>query len=289
MVKGFIMLNKELMDSEDYFSERFTRMQAYIDMCLLASFKERKFVKRGQIIELKAGQFAKSEEELAERWKWSRNTVRKYLNEQQRIGNIEQQKSRLITITTVKFGLIIEQQVEQQKGAFSEQQIEQQNEQQQEYIYNKEKIINKEELANASKKKEIESLELQLFPEQVKAEPTEKMKIATFNYSEFRDFFNNAMKEHGSRISAVRKIDERRKNVLHARMMDYGIDSLYEVVEKVVNSKFLNGGSKTGWRADFDWIFGPDNFRKIIEGKYDDREDTPVLPEEQTSDINWQS
>lgn len=145
------------------------------------------------------------------------------------------------------------------------------------------------EKENKKEKDSQTPIEQSLFPEQVKAEPTEKMKIATFNYSEFRDFFNNAMKEHGSRISAVRKIDERRKNVLHARMMDYGIDSLYEVVEKVVNSKFLNGGSKTGWRADFDWIFGPDNFRKIIEGKYDDREDTPVLPEEQTSDINWQS
>lgn len=145
------------------------------------------------------------------------------------------------------------------------------------------------EKENKKEKDSQTPIEQSLFPEEVKAEPTEKMKIATFNYSEFRDFFNNAMKEHGSRISAVRKIDERRKNVLHARMMDYGIDSLYEVVEKVVNSKFLNGGSKTGWRADFDWIFGPDNFRKIIEGKYDDREDAPVLPEVQTSDINWQS
>ena len=136
MSKGYSMLSKELMDSEEYFSERFTRMQAYIDLCLLAAWKDRKFMKRGQVVDLKAGQLAKSEEELASRWKWSRNTVRKYLNEQQIVGNIEQQKSRLITIITVKFGLNIAQQIEQQ----------------QEDIYKDNKDI-KEEESNDSKKK----------------------------------------------------------------------------------------------------------------------------------------
>lgn len=121
MRKDFSMLSKELMESEDYFSERFTRMQAYIDLCLLAEWKERKFLKRGIVIELKPGQLAKSEDELAARWKWSRNTVRKFLFEQQRVGNIEQQKSRIITVITVKFGLMIAQQNEQQNITKSEQ------------------------------------------------------------------------------------------------------------------------------------------------------------------------
>ncbi len=120
-------------------------------------------------------------------------------------------------------------------------------------------------------------------------EPSEKMKIATFNYSNFRDFFNNTIKENGSRIPIVRRIDDRRKSMLHARMMDYGIDALYEVVDKVIASKFLNGDNKTGWKADFDWMFGPNNFRKVIEGKYDNREETVIVAEEQTSTINWQS
>lgn len=154
MSKGYSMLSKELMDSEEYFSERFTRMQAYIDLCLLAAWKDRKFIKRGQVVELKAGQLAKSEEELADRWKWSRNTVRKYLNEQQIIGNIEQRKSRLITIITVKFGLNIAQQIEQQTPSKTAQQIEQQQEDI--YIDNRDNI--KEEESNDSKKKEDELL-----------------------------------------------------------------------------------------------------------------------------------
>lgn len=153
MTKVFVMLSKELMDSEYYFSERFTRMQAYIDLCLLAEWKDRKFLKRGQLVELKAGQLAKSEEELAERWQWSRNTVRKYLNEQQSIGNIEQQKSRLITIITVKFGLNVAQQIEQQTLPNTAQQIEQQNEQHTKDIYKSNKEYIKEEDTKVSKKK----------------------------------------------------------------------------------------------------------------------------------------
>ena len=70
---------------------------------------------------MQAGQLAKSEEELADRWQWSRNTVRKFLSELQECGKIEQQKSRLITVITIQNGLISEQQIEQQIA----QQIEQ--------------------------------------------------------------------------------------------------------------------------------------------------------------------
>lgn len=160
------MLSRELLDGELYFSEKFTRSQAYIDLCMLAAYRERSFFIRGNKVTLRPGQLAKSEEELADRWKWSRNTVRKFLNEQQECGNIEQQKSRLITIISIKFGLEVEQQNEQQNTPFVEQQNEQQNAQQIEQLTriiedNRKEIEQlkkeKEELANASKKKSPKS------------------------------------------------------------------------------------------------------------------------------------
>lgn len=145
----------------------------------------------------------------------------------------------------------------------------------------------KEELANASKKKEEHVSDLHLFPEEVESE---KNKIAFFNYQKFTDFFNNSIKTNGCRIKKIRKIDNRRKNVLHARMMDYGYDAVFEVVQKATKSLFLNGGGKQGWVADFDWLFGPDNFRKVIEGKYDDiQSDCSVSQvQELEQKINWQ-
>lgn len=122
MSTGFVMLSKDLLEDEMYLSERFTRMQAFFDLCFLASYGHRTFFKRGIKVELRTGQLAKSEEELADRWQWSRNTVRKFLSELQESGKIEQQKSRLISVISVKTGLIVEQQIEQQ----NEQQIEQQ-------------------------------------------------------------------------------------------------------------------------------------------------------------------
>ena len=113
MDNGFIMLSRDILEDEMYFSERFTRMQAFIDLCFLANFKERSFYKRGIKVDIKTGQLAKSEDELAERWRWSRNTVRKFLSELQESGRIEQQKSRLITVITIKNGLVVEQQIEQ--------------------------------------------------------------------------------------------------------------------------------------------------------------------------------
>lgn len=156
MNKGFVMLSRELLDGALYFSERFTRSQAYIDLCMLAAYRERSFFIRGNKITLQPGQLAKSEEELAERWKWSRNTVRRFLNEQQACGNIEQHKSRIISIISIKFGIETEQQNEQQKPTDVEQQFAQQIEQLTRIIDNNKKEIEilKEELTNVSKKKE---------------------------------------------------------------------------------------------------------------------------------------
>ena len=150
MCKGYMRLSREFMDFEDYFSERFTRMQAFIDLCFLASYKNRYTLIRGNKVEIKPGQVSESEESLAQRWQWSRNTVRRYLSDLEKLGYIEQQKSRVITLITIKKGLIVEQQIEQQ--------IEQQNEQQieQPLIKNNkvEKENNKEEKENSKKEKD---------------------------------------------------------------------------------------------------------------------------------------
>lgn len=116
-----MILDRELLEDPMYLSERFTRMQALIDLCFLAASKPRTIFIRGNKVEIGKGQVSESEESLARRWQWSRNTVRKFLSELENSGIIEQQKSRVITLISVKKYLIVEQQ--------NEQQIEQQNEQ----------------------------------------------------------------------------------------------------------------------------------------------------------------
>lgn len=159
MNKGFIMLDRELQDEYFYLSERFTRSQAFIDLCFQASYKEREFYVRGIKVELMPYELAISENKLAERWQWSRNTVRKFLSELVVSGIIEQKSSKLVNIITIKKYLTIEHQNEQQNtlknkmlgeqlALFNEhqneQQIEQQNEQQTGIIFNKDNNLIKE-------------------------------------------------------------------------------------------------------------------------------------------------
>ena len=60
---------------------------------------------------------------------------------------------------------------------------------------------------------------------------------------------------------------------LRKRIRDYGIDAVLEAVEKVRGSRFLMGENKRGWQITFDWFIRPNNFPKVLDGNYDDREE----------------
>lgn len=64
----------------------------------------------------------------------------------------------------------------------------------------------------------------------------------------------------------------KRYKSLKARVQEYGIPKVLEAIDKVAESDFLcHGNSK--WRgATFDWLVLPNNFSKVLEGNYSDRE-----------------
>ena len=58
---------------------------------------------------------------------------------------------------------------------------------------------------------------------------------------------------------------------------------LKQVFESVEASDFLTnrrGENRNGWKANFDWIFLPRNFAKIIEGNYANRTEAIQAPED---------
>ena len=77
--RGFIKLWRSSVDNKFYFTEPFTRWQAWVDLLLLTQHKEYTITIRGISVIIKKGQVAVAEETLAQRWKWSRNKVRRYL------------------------------------------------------------------------------------------------------------------------------------------------------------------------------------------------------------------
>ena len=194
-----MILDRELLEDPMYLSERFTRMQALIDLCFLAASKPRAIFIRGNKVEIGKGQVSESEESLARRWQWSRNTVRKFLSELEKSGIIEQQKSRVITLISVKKYIIIEQQNEQQIAQQNEQPINNNKVNIIDKGDNKEKENNNISLADfevcwkaynrkGSKKKSLEQWQKLTDEERLKVLPHVKAYVGSRDLQFQRDF-----------------------------------------------------------------------------------------------------
>lgn len=85
-------------------------------------------------------------------------------------------------------------------------------------------------------------------------------------YQEIVDHWNSLP----SNITKVSKISERgtRKNLLDARIKEYGIDQIHAAIEEIPKSEFLMGYGNRGWTIKFDWFIKPSNFVKVLEGNY---------------------
>ncbi|MBP1165088.1 hypothetical protein JOE44_001972 [Chryseobacterium sp. PvR013] len=121
----------------------------------------------------------------------------------------------------------------------------------------------------------FESIE-NLFPEEKKDELSEqvntgseeKEKSSAKKEKEIIDCFH----ENCSGLPKVQILTKLRKKSINARISDYGIEKVKEVIKLAGESKFLAGNNRNEWTADFDWILKPTNFVKILEGNYKDKD-----------------
>ena len=88
------------------------------------------------------------------------------------------------------------------------------------------------------------------------------------DFAGLMEYFNATFR---GRLPEIRSIDDKRRKAVRARVAQYGRDAVYGVLRKVAESDFLLGGNDRNWRCDFDWIFKPSNFIKILEGNYDSK------------------
>lgn len=217
---GFVMLSRDILKDPMYLSERFTRMQAYSDLCYLAAFKEREFRIRGNKVTLQRGQVAKSVRDLAQRWQWSVNTVTKFIKELETDGYIETQRTSVNQIITIRRHLMFNTQNE----TLNETQTETQSKTQIDTpIINIEELKKeikkelKEELANASKKKPRKpSLDLSVVSTElldVVKDWLEYKKELGKEYQQkgFTAFYNKLLKLSGGDATKAKEIIEESK------------------------------------------------------------------------------
>ena len=119
-MEGWIKLHRQLLESDLWTCEPFSRGQAWIDLLLLANHKDSFFYKRGNKINVKRGQLGRSSVELSSRWTWSRSKVNKFLKDlekEQQISITKTSITQVVTIKNYEFFQSKEQQTEQQKSS----------------------------------------------------------------------------------------------------------------------------------------------------------------------------
>jgi hypothetical protein len=99
--KNFFVCNRSLFKNPLWYSEKFTKGQAWVDLFGNANHSDGWFEKNGQRIDVKRGQTGRSIETLSKDWKWSRNKVKRFLKRLEGDHMIERKTNHLTTITTI--------------------------------------------------------------------------------------------------------------------------------------------------------------------------------------------
>lgn len=87
------------------------------------------------------------------------------------------------------------------------------------------------------------------------------------DYDNVIELYHNLCPE----MSKVAKLTDQRKGFINARISEYGLDRVTTVFRMAGESDFLNGKSDKYFRADFEWLLRPNNFVKVLEGKYQNK------------------
>ncbi|WP_024614656.1 hypothetical protein [Clostridium sp. Ade.TY] len=73
-------------------------------------------------------------------------------------------------------------------------------------------------------------------------------------------------------LSKIKSIKDNRLKMLNARIKEYGIETVIETIKSIEKSSFLKGQNNRNWIITFNWLIKPNNFTKVLEGNYLDKE-----------------
>ena len=88
-----------------------------------------------------------------------------------------------------------------------------------------------------------------------------KSKDKVNNINTVVDFYKTLV------LPKFNKLTDKRKKSINARLADYGLEDVKDTLLKASESNFLRDSLNSSW-YNFDWLFNPNNFIKILEDKY---------------------
>lgn len=104
-------------------------------------------------------------------------------------------------------------------------------------------------------------------PQNANLEPSGADEAKSIDYEAIKSRWNE---ETGGALGKLVMITGRRREMVRARIRETSVDDFFTMIHNAAASSFLRGESQRGWVANFDWCIKPNNYPKVLEGRYND-------------------
>ena len=239
-MKGdYIKINRSLLEWGWYKDKNTSRL--FIHMLLKANWKDGFFLG----IEIKRGSFVSSLAKLSEETNLSVREIRTALKHLESTGEVTSTKYNKFTVFTVN-------------NYCSYQSIDRQSDKQ--VTSNRQasdkQVTTIEEGKKGRKKEYIDT----------------NVSIKQHSIQSIIDAWNQ-LEPYG--ITMIYRINPGSKRCISliALLEQFGEEKVIQAVDKVKQSDFLQGKTDARFSLNFNWFINPNNFVKVLEGKYDERHD----------------
>lgn len=111
-------------------------------------------------------------------------------------------------------------------------------------------------------------------PQSANFEPSGADEAKSIDYEAIKSRWNE---ETGGALGKLMMITGRRREMVRARIRETSVDDFFTMIHNAASSSFLRGESQRGWVANFDWCIKPNNYPKVLEGRYNDQEGEGVI------------
>lgn len=245
MKRGYIKVYRKIRDSFLWNEKPFNRIQAWLDLLMMANHQDTKFLFHGQMVHAKRGEVITSETKLSHRWQWARSKVSRFLKLIESEGMITRTPNTRSEHKMVKNVNIIT-------------------------------ICNYDTYQDVRTTNDTTNDTTNGHNE----DTVEEIKEKNYIYSDF-DFKKFVI--HYNRIrppTKIKSFNEKRKQKVLALLnngftKEHFLNVIYRLATMRRHDSYLYGNNKNNFRMDFDWLIEPENFQKVLEGTYggEDRQD----------------
>ena len=253
---NWIKLNRKIWDNFIWNFEEPKYAMAWVDMLLMANYKDKKIMFDGSVITVKRGSFISSIAKLADRWRMNKRTVKRFLDLLQSDGMISYKcTNRCTTVFISNYNTFQDHSGESYTAECTAD-------------YTAE--CTADYTAECTQHKKVKKIKESKESKEDSLTVSKETVCST-------DVLRIVEAWNSLNLSKVKKVvpGTNRDGLLKARLRDYGTEEILKAIETIKQSTFLRGGGEKGWVITFDWFIKPNNFPKVLGGNYTDNNNPP--------------